>query len=63
MSFTLRKRGHQAMNYLGDFFLVGDNFEECLKAVEDSVDLLSRLGFQIDTRKSVFMPTQKKLNI
>ena len=25
---TLRTQGHQAMNYLDDFFLVGDNFEE-----------------------------------
>ena len=56
---TLRKKGHQIMNYLDNFFLVGDNFEECLKAVEYSVDLLSRLVFQINIRKSVFMPTQK----
>ena len=33
--------------------------EECLKAVEDFVGLLSRLGFQINIGKSVFMPTQK----
>ena len=56
---TVRKQGHQTMNYLDDFFLVRDNFEECLKAVEDCVDLLSRLGFQINIRNSVFMPTQK----
>ena len=47
------------MNYLDDFFLVGDNFEECLKTVEDSVDLLSKTGFQVNIGKSVFMPTQK----
>ena len=56
---TLRKQGNQAMNYVDHFFLVGDNFEECLKAVEDSADLLSRLWFQIKIGKSVFMPTQK----
>ena len=48
-----------SMNYLDDFFLVGDNFEECLKAFEDSLDLLSRLGFQISIGKPVFMSTQK----
>ena len=59
VSCSLRKQGHQAMNYLDDFFLVGDNFEECLKALEDSLDLLSRLGFQKSIGKSVFMSTQK----
>ena len=38
---------------------MGDNFEECLKIVEDSVDLLLRLGFQIYIRTYVFMPTEK----
>ena len=56
---TLREQGHEGMNYQDDFFLVGDNFEKCLKAVEDSVDLLSRLGFQTNIGKSVFMPIQK----
>ena len=47
------------MNYLEDFFLVGNNFEECLKIVEDSVDLLLRLGFQIYIRTYIIMPTDK----
>ena len=47
------------MNYIDDFFPVGNNFEECLKTVEDFADLLSRLGFQVNIGKSVFMPTQK----
>ena len=46
------------MNYLDDFFLVGDNFEEYLKTVEDATDLLSKLGFQINLGKSVFIPAQ-----
>ena len=28
LSFV-RKKGHQVTNYLDDFFLVGDKFEEC----------------------------------
>ena len=46
------------MNYLDDFFLVGDNFEEYLKTVENATDLLSKLGFQINLGKSVFIPAQ-----
>ena len=53
------QQGHQAMNYIDDFFPVGNNFEECLKTVEDFADLLSRLVFQVNIGKSVFMPTQK----
>lgn len=33
------------MNYLDDFFLVGDNFEESLKAVGETTELLSKLDF------------------
>ena len=36
---TLRKQGHEAMNHLADFFLVGDKSEECLKALEDTTNL------------------------
>ena len=35
-----RKKGHQVMNYLVDFFLVGDAFEECKDAVFDTCDYL-----------------------
>ena len=38
---------------------MGDNFEECPEAVEDSVDLLLILGIQINIRKSVCLPIQK----
>ena len=30
---------------LDDFFLVGDNFEESLKVVQETTDLLSKLEF------------------
>ena len=55
----LRKQGHQAMNYLDDFFLVGDNFEECLKTVEDSVDLLSKTRVSSKYRKICFYAYSK----
>lgn len=47
------------MDYLDDLFLVGDNFKEFLKALEDSIDLLSTLGVQINLQKSVFISIQR----
>ena len=44
------------MNYLDDFFLVDDTFED---AVIDSCDLLIKLGFSIHPDKSQFIPVQK----
>ena len=46
------------MDYLDVSFLMGDKFEECLKAVEDTEDWLSILGFQRNLKKSVFIPAQ-----
>ena len=56
---SLRKEEHQVMNYLDDFFLVGDTFEECRDAVINSCDLLIELGFSIHPDKSQFIPVQK----
>ena len=47
------------MNYLDDFFLVGDTFEECKDAFIDSCDLLIKLGFSKHPDKSQFIPVQK----
>ena len=41
----LCKQRYQAMICLDDFFLVGDNFEESLKVVQETTDLLSKLEF------------------
>ena len=54
---SLRKTGHQVMNYLDDFFLVGDTFE-CKDAVIDTCDLLIKLGFSIHLDKSQFILVQ-----
>ena len=47
---TLQKLGDRAMNYLDDFILVGNNFEECLKELKDATDLLRNLSSQIKTQ-------------
>ena len=56
---SLKKKGHQVMNYLDEFFLVRDTFEECKDAVIDKCDLLIKLGFSIHPNKSQFIPVQK----
>ena len=56
---SLRKKGHQVMNYLDGFFLVGDTFEECKDAVIDTFDLLIKLQFSKHPDKSQFIPVQK----
>ena len=53
------KKGHQLMNYLDDFFLVADTFEECKDAVIDTYDLHVKLGLSIHPDKSQFIPVQK----
>ena len=44
---SLNQKGYQVMNYLDNFFLVGDTFEECKDAVTDTCDLHIKLGFSI----------------
>ena len=56
---SLRKKGHQVMNYLDDFFLVGYTFEKCKDAVFDTCDLLIKLGFSVHPEKSQFILVQK----
>ena len=51
--------GHQVMNCLDDFFLVGNTFEECNDAVIDTCDLLNTLGFSIHPDKFQFISVQK----
>ena len=46
------------MNYLDDFFLVDDTFEECKDAIIDTYDLLIKLGFSIHLDKSIYSSTK-----
>lgn len=55
---TLQKLGDRAMNYLDDFILVGNNFEECLKELKDATDLSPNLSSQINLEKLVCIPAQ-----
>lgn len=55
---TLQKLGDRAMNYLDDFILVGNNFEEYLKELKDATDLSPNLSSQINLEKLVCIPAQ-----
>ena len=42
---TLRKRGYLNVGYINDIYVQGDTYEECLNYINDTVAILSRLGF------------------
>ena len=56
---TLRQLGHTNSGYIDDSLLVPDTFEACLKNINDTVDLMTKLGFIIHEIKSVLVPTTK----
>ena len=55
---TLRNQGYISSAYLDDIFLVGETFEICRENLKATLDLLNKLGFFINIKKSVLDPTQ-----
>jgi hypothetical protein len=56
---SLRQQGHVCSPYIDDFFLIGNDYNECAANVIDTVKLLDTLGFVPRPRKSAFIPTQQ----
>ena len=56
---TLRKRGYLNVGYIDDIYVQGDTYEEWLNNINDTVALLSRLGFIIHPEKSTRKPVQR----
>ena len=56
---TLRKMGYVSIIYVDDTLLYGDTYEECLKNVLATLEILQDLGFVIHATKSVLIPTQR----
>ena len=54
----LRSRGHESVIYLDDGYLQGLTYALCLTNIQDTVSLLTSLGFFISP-KSVLQPTQE----
>ena len=58
MFSLLRKLGHFSAPYIDDSLLKGPNYKECLENIQDTVNLVDKLGFTVHPEKSVFLPTQ-----
>ena len=55
---TLREAGHILGGYIVDIFNMGLTYDECMRNVIDTVNLLDSLGFTIHPEKSKFIPSQ-----
>jgi len=55
----LRELGHSSVKYLDDSLLVSLTFRDCKININDSCDLLIKLGFFIHLSKSVLEPVQR----
>ena len=55
---TLRSAGHLSVAYIDDSLLLAENKQDCLTNINETVKLLSNLGFTINYDKSVLMNTQ-----
>ena len=56
---TLRVEGISILGYIDDTFLVAQNKQECEKAVNRVIQLLTELGFVVNLGKSVLEPTAR----
>ena len=54
---TLRGAGHILGGYIDDIFNMGLTYDECMRNVIDTVNLLDSLGFTIHPEKSKFIPS------
>ena len=56
---SLRMLGHTNSGYIDDSLLLADTYSECEDNVSDTVDLMTKVGFMIHEKKSVFKPTRQ----
>lgn len=54
----LRTLGFINVGYIDDSLLLADSLTECEQNVQETVDLMTKLGFMVHTEKSVFKPTK-----
>ena len=55
----LRKQGYTLVMYIDDLWIQGEDYDQCKKAVKESIWLLDKLGFTIHQDKSIFEPCQE----
>ena len=55
----LQNQGYISVIFVDDSYLQGGTKHECMHNINATIDLLSSLGFSINTGKSVLIATQK----
>lgn len=55
----LRSQGIICVNYLDDFLIFGDSFKKCSDSIQETISLLTSLGFIINFEKSVLKPSKR----
>lgn len=56
----IRSQGITCVNYLDDFLIFGDTFEECARNVNFTIKLITSVGLTINRDKSNFKPSKKQ---
>ena len=56
---SLRLKGHLLAGYIDDNYNQGDNYQECLSTVLETVKLVTELGFCVHPEKSCLIPAQE----
>jgi hypothetical protein len=54
---TLRDRGHLSVGCIDDSYLQGDDYEQCVRNITDTVSLVDKVGLVVlyPTHKLVFL--------
>ena len=55
----LREKGHTVLGYIDDTIIIANSKEAAKKAITETVELLTELGFIVHTEKSQFSPVQQ----
>lgn len=55
----LRSQGFLSVDYIDDILLIGKTYEECYTYVQETKALLELLGFLLNERKCILIPSQQ----
>ena len=54
----LRKLGITLDNFIDDFIIISESYEQCLEDTQKTIELLQELGYIVNFRKSQLTPKQ-----
>jgi hypothetical protein len=55
----LRPLGHVSVYFIDDSWLVGDSYQSCMRNVNETVQLMDKLGLTVNQKMSVLEPCKK----